>query len=305
MTMICHLVSRKSVVFLLIGIVFIFCQKEKEGVDHPPRIDLVKINPDVIHALDKVILNPVVSDPDGDKVRLTYNWERNGLPLSKVKSSTLSVELTKGDRIEVELIPSDGKLKGKPYKVGPLVVKNTPPKIIDYDLTPLILRTDTTLTLTVKTEDVDGDRVEVTVDWEINGKIVERLKNRDKLTPGDYKRGDVISCNVTASDGEDSYEMRSIEIEAKNGPPQFTGFKSYYRNGKAYLKITGKDPDQDSISLSLISGPEGVTIDQRNLQLNWDVSGQPGTTYTDTLLLKLSDPYGGSAEIKVPITIRF
>ena len=291
--------------YAILLLAFLILCKEEERKNHPPRIDRVRVSPEVIHSDDQIILNPVVSDPDGDKVKIDYHWYLNGAILAQAKSSTLDVEIRKGDRIEVELIPDDGKIKGKSFHCGPFVVENSPPRITDYNLTPLRLRTDTSLILTVQTEDVDGDRVEVNVDWKINGEVCEQLKNRYQLSPGVFKRGDVISCVITASDGEKSFQIESVEIEALNGPPRFIDFSIRYDSGSVYLKINAKDPDGDSVVLSVASGPEGISVDQELLQLSWAVSGDPGTSYTDTLTLKLSDSSGGSSEVKIPVTVRF
>ncbi|RKX70756.1 hypothetical protein DRP53_03850 [candidate division WOR-3 bacterium] len=278
---------------------------EKKGGNHPPRIDMVRINPEVIHTLDRVILNPVVSDPDGDEVTISYQWRLNGSPILTAKSSTLSVELRKGDRIEVELTPDDGKTKGKIYRVGPLIVKNSPPQIIEYTLSPINLTSDTTLALSVKTEDIDGDRVEVTVDWELNGNIVDDLKNHYQISPPNFRRGDKIVCILTATDGEDFHRVRSTEIEVKNAPPKFVDFNSAYQNGKITVQVTGSDPDGDPIILELVSGPATTKIDRKNLRLTWEVPETLRDAYTDTLLLKLSDPFGGNSEVKLPITISY
>jgi len=299
------MVILRNVSLIILLILTTQCQKEGGKVNHPPRIDRVGVSPEIIHVDDQIILSPLVSDPEGDDVKIDYRWYLNGKILTRAMSSTLDVEISKGDRIEVELIPNDGKTNGKPYRLGPFVVENSPPRISKYALIPLQPRTDTSLTLTVQTEDVDGDKTEIGVDWEINGEIIERFRNRYQLDPGDFKRGDMISCIITATDGEDSAQTRSIPLKVSNGAPRFIGFSSRYENGMVLLSINGEDPDGDPLTISVKSGPTGIKIDQKMLQLSWTLSGAPGTSYTDTLNLQLSDPYGGRSEAKIPVTVNF
>lgn len=292
---------RKLVPFLLILI--ISCgKKEGEGVNHPPRIDRVSFRPEVVYTGDEIVLRPFINDPDGDKVKLTFNWYRNG-ELTPNRAEKFS-DFSKGDRIEVEIVADDGKTKSKPFRVGPITIRNSPPKITRYLLEPFTLRSDTTLTLTVETEDIDGDRLETSVDWEINGEVVTYLHNRYTLGPDNFKRGDRIVGIISVSDGEDITEIQTREVTVENSPPRIVSFQTRYHEGKIYLIFRNKDYDNDPISLSVIEGPSGIVIDTTRPSLSWDVPITSGT-YSDTLLIELSDPQGAASRTEIPITLNF
>ncbi len=70
------------------------------------------------------------SDKDGDDVRFTYEWKRNGVIVQGVDSDELDTkEFKKGDLITLYVTPFDGKEKGRVKWSPTIMISNRPPEI--------------------------------------------------------------------------------------------------------------------------------------------------------------------------------
>ncbi len=96
----------------------------------PPAIQEVWIEPKAPYVTDRLKANVKNSDPDGDFIYYTYQWEKNGVVISEEKEQFLNPgQFKKGDSIVVTCIPDDRESSGKPKKSNPVIILNSPPLI--------------------------------------------------------------------------------------------------------------------------------------------------------------------------------
>jgi hypothetical protein len=127
--------------------------------DSAPKITSLKVSPETPRVGDKIKVEAATFDKEDDNVMLTYYWSKNGSGLSET-SDTLSVDLKRGDKIGLTVVPDDGKKKGNPVSVSISVV-NSPPVI---NISQATFRFDgSTYTHQVKATDPDGDPLTYTL----------------------------------------------------------------------------------------------------------------------------------------------
>ncbi len=96
----------------------------------PPRIVDISSTPDGIFAGLDVSVTPVAEDADDDLVDFTYQWLINGEADPVLTQSTLSgSKFTKGDTIQVLIVPNDFFDDGPTYESYVQVVPNAAPQI--------------------------------------------------------------------------------------------------------------------------------------------------------------------------------
>jgi hypothetical protein len=94
-------------------------------------------------------------DPDGDSLRFEYRWFVNGKE-SDVNGEFFKVgDLARGDRLEVEVRASDGRVSSGPARSGEVEVGNSPPTIVSV---PPRVDARGQFRYAIRAEDPDGDR---------------------------------------------------------------------------------------------------------------------------------------------------
>ena len=92
-------------------------------------------------------------------------------------------------------------------------VCNTPPEISSVSISPSTARLNDDLVCSVAVTDDDGDVVTLSIVWIRNGLTIEN-ENEQTLSATNTSVGDVISCQVTANDGQsDSAPVLSNSVE--------------------------------------------------------------------------------------------
>lgn len=247
---------------------FIFCsEKGKDSrlpSNHPPEIRSAKIIPLTPSIKDELSITYTTYDRDGDSVQIEITWILNGVPLEIHESRVKLPGLKKGDKISAVLVPFDGKEKGKEYRIPPVRVMNSPPRIVDVSLSPFNPTTEDDLKVSVKVEDPDGDPVSIKYRWFINQLPVKDVNG--SVLPHTYtKKGDVVAVTVEPTDGE-SYgtEYVSYPVEIMNSPPQILSSPptTLTPEGNLIYKIQARDPDNDPLTYELETQYPGLSIKQ-------------------------------------------
>lgn len=157
-------------------------------------------------------------DLDGDAYEVNYKWFVDG----KLEGRTESLngdDLRRGQRVQLEVILTDGKSSSEPYLSNILTVANTPPVISDVTIDPTDPATEDELVATVKARDVDRDTITYTYEWYVGGvKSSETSEVLDGIT--DFDKGDSVYVTVTASDTEDGAPVDSNTVVVVNTPPE-------------------------------------------------------------------------------------
>lgn len=92
----------------------------------PPELSYVKIMPEVFRPGDTLSVEVAGSDIDGDEVKITYEWTKNGE--SAGNSSRMEGTLRRGDKVAVKITPFDGESYGA-FGLLRRDIQNMPPAI--------------------------------------------------------------------------------------------------------------------------------------------------------------------------------
>jgi len=122
----------------------------------PPLLQSVAIDPlGQITRGQPVTARPIAQDLDGDLLEFEFKWWVNGRELSSTSDLLDTSRLKRGDQVEIQVVASDGFSHSKAVKSAPIVVANSPPKIVS---TPANAGDASVYLYQVRAEDPDGDR---------------------------------------------------------------------------------------------------------------------------------------------------
>ena len=191
-----------------------------------------------------------IADLDGDMMNVTLNWYKddemavtimykdmaNGTLTSVLKSSNLSV----GDWWQCNAVVEDGKSTNNSGFSSKIKILAPPPtNVPPHNPTPLLNSSDGTNTVTGNLNcydtimDPNGDRMNATVVWLVNGTpgiSVDYNQNMDSgsffnavLPSGNLSTGDTWACRIRLYDGMNRSDWgvsNSLTIVAPPAPPQ-------------------------------------------------------------------------------------
>lgn len=251
-----------------VGLVFVSCgEKGKEKAvpsNHPPEIKSARIIPLTPSVQDELSITFNTYDRDGDSVDVEITWILNEVPLDLHDERVKIPGLKKGDSVSAVLVPFDGKVRGEEFKIPPVRVINSPPRIVDMSLSPFNPTTEDDLSVSVRVEDPDGDPVSIKYRWFINRLPVEGVEG-DTLPHTYTKKGDVVAVTAEPTDGE-SYgtEYVSYPVEIMNSPPRIISSPptSLTPEGHFVYKIRAVDPDNDPLTFELLTPYPGLSLTQ-------------------------------------------
>jgi hypothetical protein len=114
--------------------------------------------------------------------------------------------------------------------------------------------------------DPDGNFVNVTYEWAINGtKLL--AENGPTLSRDFFHRGDVVTSSIIASDGQASGRA-STEITIQNAAPTITTRPEFVSSIDG-LQMSARDPDKDPLTWRLEGAPYGMTINPRSGEISF------------------------------------
>ena len=241
-----------------------------------------------IVAIDPTSSNPLMvqyttESGESGSGTVTFRWYVAGALVDDVAGNVLSPErFRKGDSVEAEVVPTDGTRFGTPYRTPPVTVLNTPPVVSSAVLRPVPAFAGDIITAVGTASDRDNDTVTFEYQWMVNNRTVP--VEGDRFDTASLKKMDGVSVMVTPYDGEDrGAPVQSTVVFLSNHNPDIISTPaSGVSSGVYTYQVVAKDPDGDPVTFSLVSAPEGMTIDQRSGLIRWeppsDVSGRVDMT---------------------------
>ncbi len=180
----------------------------------PPVIQEIWIEPKVPYVSDNLKVHIKSNVVDGDPVRYTYRWEKNGTVLNEESKEVLERgRFKKGDSIAVTAIANDGETSGRPRKSEPVTIANSPPMITSspptktdgniyaYQVTANDPDSDpATFGLKIAPKGMDIDRETGLIRWQI--------RREDQGTQS-------IEIEASDSDGAKSIQRYTLSIKFK------------------------------------------------------------------------------------------
>jgi hypothetical protein len=278
-----------------------------------PAAGMTANGPPLIHT---VILDPLAptpglpvraqvdaSDPDGDPLRIDYRWSRNGRPLDGAREAVLDTgELTRGDRLGLEVVASDGRFSSPPARTT-AIVGNRGPLVQQVTLSPAEgVRPGDEVTALVAAADPDDDRLRIEYVWLVNGE--EREGGERTFSTAGLARGDVVSVRVSGNDGDsESAPVTSPRLEIANSPPLIRGVpRPRNEDGTFHYQFEAEDPDGDhNLRFSLESAPDGMTIDPVLGAATFRPSASQVGTHPVEVVVK--DPSGDASSLRFNVVV--
>lgn len=281
-----------------------------------PTVRDVSLRPAEPVAGERVTAVVDAVDPDGDTLRFTYRWRLDG-ERSEVTAAVFPLpDRARGQRLEVEVIATDGAHETQPVGASAWV-ENQPPVIEKLVIEPgAEITVEQTLVASAHAVDPDGDPVETRYTWLVNDRPVE-APGRQLAAPA-FRRGDRIRLQATASDGEDDSEpVTSPEIRVVNAVPRIVSSPAGFdESGSFHYTVQVQDPDRDrSLRFRLVQAPQGMNIDWLSGTVTWtpdasqtgdhdvviEVDDQAGGVATQSFRLQVADqPAAKPAQAPVP-----
>ncbi len=174
----------------------------------PPILNNVKLLPETFKPGDTLFVDVKGSDPDGDEITYSYEWTKNGQPAGSSKK--IDVEVKKGDKIFVKIIPFDGEDYGR-TAVMQWGVLNMPP-MIEEDQT--FNFDGKVYSFQVRASDPDGDPLTFSLKSSPEGmRINPGTGTVTWNVPPDFT-GDV-NVTVAVTDGVKGETKRNITLSIK------------------------------------------------------------------------------------------
>jgi hypothetical protein len=275
---------------------------EERPDNRPPRIAAVTLVPNAPRPGDPIDATVDAQDPDGDGVRLEFEWRVNGKVLRGERRPRLKVsDLQKGDRIELHVVASDGRLESSPF-VKRIRVGNQPPRLQGIAFAGGDWRAGDSIDASPVASDPDGDELRFDYQWFLNGKPT---KQRDHVfdTKG-LRRGDVVYVEVVARDSSDETRpVRSAEVKLGNTPPTILEIPTPREiDGEFRYQFRAKDADGDRrLRYRLAQAPKGMSINPVNGEARWrpDAS-QAGTHVVE---VEVVDSYGDGGALSFEVVV--
>ena len=179
----------------------------------PPKIVDISSTPEEIFAGRSITVTPVAEDVDGDDVSFTYQWLINGEADSLLSEATLPANsFTKGDTIQVQIVPNDFFDDGMVYESYAQRVPNAAPSITSeppQGISSLDYRYQ------VVAHDPDDNQLAYSLSDAPEGMLIDKNSGLIEwslvnVTPGDY----TIAIKVSDSEGAEAVQEYRLSLGA-------------------------------------------------------------------------------------------
>jgi len=230
-----------------------------------------------------------------DLSEATIVWMINGrVATNSARAQLKASEAKRGDEVQAKAI-----LRTQEVLSNVVKIRNAPPEVESVKFLPEAIKPGETMSIEPVGIDADGDAVTFLYEWTLNGEPAGKGKSIERSV----KRHDSISVKITPFDGQDYGSPVIIQREIRNLPPVIIDHKEFSFDGKIYTyQVKASDLDGDTLTYSLESASNGMTIDPANGLLTWIVP--PEFKGKKNVSIIVSDGHGGTAQYNLAITIR-
>jgi hypothetical protein len=244
-------------------------------------------------------------DADGNSISYQYQWIRNNEEMTGENKNTLKSGIfKKGDIIQVRVTPFDGKVNGIPFLSTAVKILNTSPVIQEVRVEPKVAYVTDRLKVNVRSSDSDGDFIYYAIQWLKNGVVLDEERG-ETLEEGRFKKGDSIAVIVTPDDRETlGAPKKSEPLIISNSPPLILSSPPVSVEKATYIyQVRVNDPDNDTITFALKSGPKGMEMDKNTGLIKWEIRKEDKGTHS--VEIEVSDDSGAKSIQRYTLTVDF
>lgn len=262
--------------------------------NRPPAIQHALVFPTPLTLNGPIAVQVEADDAGRNPFTFRYQWFVNGHQVDGETRPTLSPTLLKlGDKVQVEIVASDGQTSGKPYRTEPAIVRNTPPEVVKVSI-EATGSDRSEMRAVAEGVDADQDAVHYAYRWWRNGTLVAG-GDTAALDTGAFSRGDSIAVEVIPRDasGVGTAKMSEPVALGNNAPKITSQPPSKFEKGVFVYSVQAIDDDKDSLKYQLEAAPSGMTIDSATGMISWPVA--PDVKGTHRVRISVQDGQGGSA----------
>jgi len=235
-----------------------------------PSAPVVSITPDPPQSSEDLLatIETESVDPEGSPVTYRYTWIRDGVTTADMSALITASDTTRAENWTVRVTPNDGLSDG-PFGEASVIIENTPPTVQSVTLSPDPAFTDDLITATPVVDDADGDGVNITYAWTVNGLPAGGMGNTLSGVT-DFDRDDLVQVLATPNDGsEDGPTVGSNVLTIANSPPTAptvsvapTQPVEQADDLLCTLDSLATDPDQDPLTYSFSWDVNGLSYPQ-------------------------------------------
>ena len=269
------------------------------SANRPPVVSGGSIYPSNPAAEKQLVAHYEAQDPDGDFIEYTFRWFVDGKVVQDGPAGSLNPSLfRKGSEIYVEILPADSFSQGKPFKTPSVMIGGTPPRILSINVEPLEPMVGAEITATPEAVDADGDDVIFLYQWFVNGKAVtETPQGNNRFASEGRRKKDMVHVAVIPSDRDSRGQAKDSDIIVlRNSAPNIESNPQYsLLSGKYTYQVVAKDTDGDRLTYTLVTAPQGMSINPSSGLVQWEVPKQVSGKEEVFIKVTVDDGDGGSA----------
>jgi hypothetical protein len=250
----------------------------------------VKILPDVPTVLNDLQVVFTCSQ------NVAFEWRKNNAVITGQSTDwLLKRQFVKGD--EITAVVKCDATEG----AATVTIVNSPPSVESVPFSPQDIHAGVDIAVSPIGYDPDGDAVGFHYKWSVNG--TEQVNDSPVLKGDHLKRGDTVALTVIPYDRDgEGVPFISQNIVIPNGAPRILSTPPHDTPGDTYTyRVVADDPDGDPISFSLISAPEGMTIDSHIGVISWPITEKSAGEHI--IEIAVQDSMGARTTQKYTITI--
>jgi hypothetical protein len=152
------------------------------------------------------------------RVTFEYQWVVDGFPIVDGTGPHLPPgEFERGQTVSVKVTPIAGGRTGPVWEASPVEIGNSPPRVRRLGIQPSPATRREPLRVIADVADPDGDEVTLSYQWLLNGMPIPDA-TQPTLDPSHYRRGDLLSVEIVATDGEDSTPSQNYTTRSQTKP---------------------------------------------------------------------------------------
>jgi hypothetical protein len=122
--------------------------------------------------------------------------------------------------------------------------------------------------------------------------------NNDSLTG--FKKGDKVDVRITPFNGKESGQPVFLSMAIAHVPPKVVENKTVNFDGNTLShQVKAVDPDDGTLSYSLVDAPKEMAIDSKTGMINWDVNKNEHGKHNINVMIKSSN----GAQTLYPLSI--